>query len=60
MKECVPRITHLLGATLRLCLVGEMEKWEDRKIGKEMEKWKDRKYFSLSHLCLVGGGKVKG
>ena len=25
-----------------------------------MEKWEDKKKFSFPHLCLVGGGKVKG
>ena len=31
-----------------VCLVGMVEKWEDRK------------YFNFSPFCLVGSGKVEG
>ena len=34
----------------------------NRKIenGGRMEKWEGRKYFNLSHICLVGSGKMEG
>ena len=38
---------------LRVCLVGGVEKWEDRN-GERMEKWEDKKDFNFPHLCLVG------
>ena len=38
---------------LRVCLVGGVEKWNDRKL------WEDRKDFNFSHFCLVGSGKVE-
>ena len=37
-----------------MCLVGGVEKWEDRKW------WEDRKDFNLSHFCLVESEKVEG
>ena len=35
------------GTSLRVYLVGEMEKWENRKDS------------NFSHLCLVGGGEME-
>ena len=37
-----------MAKTLRVCLVGMMKKWEDRKS------------FIFSHFYLVGSGKVEG
>ena len=34
--------------TIRVWLVGGVEKWEDRK------------NFIFSHFCLVGSGKIEG
>lgn len=39
-------INPKFGASFRVHLVGEMEKWENEKD------------FSFSHLCFVGGEKV--
>ena len=40
--------------TFRVCLVGGVEKWKDRKW------WEDRKDFNFPHFCLVGSEKVEG
>ena len=38
----------------KVCLVGRVEKWEDRK-------WRDdEKDFNFPHFCLVRSEKVKG
>ena len=39
---------HLLAITIRVHLVGGVEKWEDKKWGE------DRKDLVFSHLYLVG------
>ena len=39
-------MAHNIGS-LRVCLVGGVEKWENRK------------YFNFSPFCLVGSGKVE-
>ena len=44
MRENVRREEN----SYRVCLVGGVEKWEDRK------------YFNFSHFCLVGSEKVEG
>ena len=52
---CILRL-HLslsLSLFLRVCLVGGVEKWENRKWGKD-RKWKDGKNLIFSHMCLVG------
>ena len=36
-------------SSLRVCLVGGVEKWEDRKL------WENGKHLVFSHVCLVGG-----
>ena len=38
---------------LRVHLIGEVEKWEDRN-GEWMKKWENKKNFNFPHLCLVG------
>ena len=35
------------GTSLKVCLVEEMEKWENRK------------YSNFPYLCLVGGGEME-
>ena len=40
--------------TFRVCLVGGVEKWKDRKW------WEDRKDFNFPHFCLVGSETVEG
>ena len=33
-----------------------MREWKNERIenAERIEKWEDKKYFSFSHLCLVG------
>ena len=53
-------VNERIFVSLRVCLVGGVEKWEDEKLvgwwkSGRMEKWEDRKDLVIPYMCLVGG-----
>ena len=50
----LPTVSHLLVSFLRICLVGEIEKWGRMENREGMKKWEDRRDFNFPQLCLIG------